>query len=741
MAREEKNKPISISRLRRDVNKLNKLSKDLMDSATNSDTTKRDESLNNYMKEIEDIISVDFKKMTAYSSDDISLFLLDFLRGEGDDPTAFNFNQIEDIFENDSSGLLQQFQNKFQSELMLLEDLNIITAQFNELQEAIDITRDSILNADDNSNSISRELVFQTNTSGSDSTSYVETAEAIEKEFKLLKKIKSHIVPNTLKYGKYFVYTVPYEYVYTRYANKQNRQGIVTESSFITPLESVTESFVSDFMKSTGIDSRKMKAADKKNAVDAANEFFGAVSVIEDDVTIPVVENAQEIKALMDLETSKNLKKANVNKPTADGVVDVDPTKTKDNDFSEVKGCYVKLIDPRKIIPVRILEQTIGYYYIHDEPSTKNRSPFSSNFRIDLTKGYAKKEDDFVDKLAGKIVKSFNKPFLEKNAKFKKSIASAIMHNDIYKKNIKFQFIPAEHITEFKVNENADDEGTSILIGSVFYAKLYLALLLFNMITILSKSNDQRLYYIHSSGIDKNIANKVQSAARQIKSREMNYSDLFNYKSMVSKVGAGRDAYIPVGTDDRRGISFDILAGQDVELYSELMNTLKTSAINSTGVPSVVMNYVNEADYAKSIVMGNLRFLARVMSLQVDFNESITELYKKIFRYSSTLEEEVIHGFTFKLAKPRSLDATNMAELINNSDALAKFIVDNLMGENSDMDDLDNKAKDITTKKIIRQITSMLGWSNFEEIYEESIIEAKKVLENRKARENETMAE
>lgn len=742
MAKDNKIKPLSLTKLRKDVIRLNKISKDLLDSATNSDTTKRDNILNRYMEEIDDIISTDFRKMTAYSSDDISMFLLDFLKGKGTDnnPGDFNLKSIEDVFENDSTGLLQQFQTKFQSELMLLEDLNDITSQFNELQEAIDITRDSILNADSNNNSISRELIFKTSgEAGTDSSSHVHTAETVEKDFKLLKKIKSHIVPNALKFGKYYVYTVPYEYVYTKFYKNKNKDGVVTESAISSKIEAITESFISDFADNNGINLKKMSSKEKKDVIEAANEFIEAVTVVNDDVSIPILENAQEVAALMDIETSKKIKtSSNKLKATSDGVVDVDDLSKVDADFSNVKGCYMKLIDPRKIIPVRILEQTVGYYYIHDEPSTKNRSPFSSNFRIDLTKGYSKKEDDFIDKLAEKIVKSFDKPFLEKNIKFKKSIAAAIIHNDIYKKNIKFQFIPAEHITEFKVNENEDDDGTSILMGSLFYAKLYLALLLFNMITILSKSNDQRLYYIHSSGIDKNIANKIQSAARQIKSREMNYSDLFNYKSMVSKVGAGRDAYIPVGTGDTRGISFDILAGQDVELYNELMTMLKTSAINSTGVPSVIMNYVNEADYAKSIVMGNLRFLARVMSLQVDFNDSITELYKKIFKYNGSFEEEVINNFSFKLAKPRSLDATNMVELVNNSTALAEFIVNTLAGENSDVDELDNKAKDITTKKILKQITSMLGWSAFEEIYEESVLEAKEILEERKARSNET---
>ena len=39
----------------------------------------------------------------------------------------------------------------------------------------------------------------------------------------------------------------------------------------------------------------------------------------------------------------------------------------KIDDWSGVKGCYIKLLDPKRVIPVRMMEFTIGYYYIYDE--------------------------------------------------------------------------------------------------------------------------------------------------------------------------------------------------------------------------------------------------------------------------------------------------------------------------------------------------------------------------------------
>ena len=83
------------------------------------------------------------------------------------------------------------------------------------------------------------------------------------------------------------------------------------------------------------------------------------------------------------------------------------------------------------------------------------------------------------------------------------------------------------------------------------------------MITIITKSNDTKLYYIKNSSVDKDISNKVQEIARSIKQKQLNIKDLMNYNSMVTKLGANKDIFMPVGRSGERAIDFDILAGQD----------------------------------------------------------------------------------------------------------------------------------------------------------------------------------
>ena len=87
--------------------------------------------------------------------------------------------------------------------------------------------------------------------------------------------------------------------------------------------------------------------------------------------------------------------------------------------------------------------------------------------------------------------------------------------------------------------------------------------------------DDTKVNYIKQSGIDKNLANKVQEIARLRQSRQINIADLFSYTTLINKVGNGSEMYIPTGRSGDRPIETEILAGQDVQLNTELLEMLK----------------------------------------------------------------------------------------------------------------------------------------------------------------------
>jgi hypothetical protein len=184
------------------------------------------------------------------------------------------------------------------------------------------------------------------------------------------------------------------------------------------------------------------------------------------------------------------------------------------------------------------MDTVLGYYYLHEAPMQMKTS-FTTNITIGPTSskmfssGPEQLEHQFLSRITDRIVKSFDKKFLENNAQFKELILNCLRYNDLYKKQIKFEFIPVDYMTEFKINEDENGNGTSVLYRSLFYAKLYLAILIFKMITIITRSTDTRIYYVKNSGFDQDITNQLQQTARSIKEKQINFMDLMSYQSIV----------------------------------------------------------------------------------------------------------------------------------------------------------------------------------------------------------------
>jgi hypothetical protein len=335
-------------------------------------------------------------------------------------------------------------------------------------------------------------------------------------------------------------------------------------------------------------------------------------------------------------------------------------------------------------------------------------------------------QQNLIGNMADAIVKSFNKNYLNDNNEFKDLIINALLYNDMYKRKLHFQFIPGDHICRFAVNEDENGNGQSMIYKSLFYAKLYLSLLVFNMVTYLTKSQDTVVTYVKTSGIDKNVVNKTMDVARQWKSKQIGIGDLMDYSSIYGKIGTGRDLFIPEGESGERGLSWDIIQGQDVNMQDEMMEQLKQAFINGTGVPSVIMNYINEADFAKTLVMANAKHLRRVMMYQDNFNEGLTNMYQKILYYCTDIELEDIANFRYTLQRPKTLPNNNLVDLLGYGDQILDFVEKSEFGQFAEETPELNATKDKFRKEFSRKVLPMLPWETIDEIMAEVKIEVVK---------------
>lgn len=642
--------------------------------------------------EFADIVSKELKSMTSKMDGDVSGFL-DKLYTDSQKRSSNYVKNVEHIFQSTQNQAQSILTEAYRNKMLKRADIKEVASQLNELREAINITRDAVVSSNMVEGDICRTLVID-NSSKDESENYKSIVEKMEEKFKLTKSIKNFIVPQTLEQGEYYAYIIPYDKIFSDFMRDKDKikSGLYGEST--TVLEHATSEQVPSFTEvptkvgrknvidrlyenvsestKSSLDTPEAVAAYKKGI----ESIVDNISVCNDPISIAVLEEGTSAIAacIDDLNIIKEADESRLdNNPfnTLNGIDSgvMDSKNDKSFKFDETKDCYLKFIDSLHMIPVKIMSKTIGYYYIQDDELVTS---VPSNYFVDYSE---KREPTLVNAIVDEVISSFDKKFLKENIKFRTIIAEAIQYYNLNERKIRFQFIPAEYVVAFKINEDEEGNGTSVIEPALFYAKLYLLLLLFKMVSIVSSSNDTKVHYIRSSGIDKNIANTVQEVARKMQARQVNLTDMFTYTTLINKVGNGNDLFIPLGRGDTRGIETEILAGQDVQLNSELMELLRNSYISATGVPAVIMNSINESEFAKTIELGNTRFEERVVSEQIDFNEPITEMYRMLMKYTTNIPDSVISNFRFEFQSPKHNGSQITNDLLGNFDTLYQFAV------------------------------------------------------------------
>ena len=778
-------------------NRINKITRQLSNvigqanlTLYGTDRVSDTDSLN---QTFQNILNTNLETITGKTDGDSSSFLSKLSSRDRKATALENIiaNQFISINGEEHSALQSFIYEAYNNRLLEQNDLHEVASQLIELSEAILITRDAIVSADVVEGRMNRVLKFS-KTDGDDNRDYIPIIENMERKFKLLEKIKNFIIPNTLEYGSYYAYTIPYSKIFNDFMNIKNNSGAgqnkifykestlldldndvaksttVVESTqkqkpskHISFAERVYKEYCDDIANRNGRKDRSnyeksMTSAgmgndetppDKQAFISDITAILGNISICNDSVPFPIFEEGASALSYFKDEhisesgnsilTESERAKKNKNKKddpvnsfnkiidnvTADGIqFTSDGKSSKSQNFDEFTDCYIKLIPPTKIIPIQIMNKTVGYYYIQDT----NITPLSG--AISSTLHYAKFEETgrqqpVIDSLARAIVDAFDKDFLKENTNFKDLIVEAISYYNLNEKRLRFQYIPVEYMQEFKIDEDENGNGQSMIRKSLFYAKLYLMLLLFKIMSIILNSNDMKVNYIKSSGIDKNIANKVQEIARIKQSRQINMYDLFNYTTLINKVGNGNEMYVPTGRSGERPIETEILSGQDIQLNTELLESLKNAYILGTGVPAALINYMNEADFAKVVEQNNSKFNGRVINYQLDFNPSITEWYKKIMMWSTQIPPHLIDNFTFSLQPPKTVTSNAKTEAIASFQQYADFAIQIIYGDNNDQE-VSPKELEIFKKLLAEDQLPMLNIEKLEERRAEAHLQA-----------------
>lgn len=724
--------------------------------------TKRDTKVDSLVNSFNSLLKSEITDIRKGSGGDSVDFITKVI-SENNKRIAGASKDLEDIFGTDEGQIQALFTEQYKNRLIKQADLHEVASQLVELKQAIVVTRDAIISADIVDGTMSRTITIDNDNMENGAEDYLPIIENVEKKFGLQKKIKEFIIPRSLEYGEYYVYAVPYSKIFSDFS-KEKADGkyrayseaagrtldrIITEKAdtkdfsktkFAKDIMEAAESCpeYDDIIRRNGSNSKGEASKQLNSELKACMEN---ITICNDAIPLPVLEegvdtyrqyynefvekSVTEAKKTPSYNFNAIMRNIDSGVHAFNGTGALDKKKTgKAETFNSIQDCYMRLISPLNLLPIKIMDEIIGYYYVQEDDITPMAGILTSTMYYDKY-DMNTSETNIVSMIASSIVEAFDKKFLNENMKFKKLIVEALNYYKLNNKRIRFQFIPKEYVVPFKINTDEHGNGVSIIEDSLFYAKLYLMLLLFKILSIVTNSNDTKVNYIRQSGIDKNVANKIQDIARKKQERKITMADMFSYTTLINKIGQGNEMYIPTGKGNERGIETEILAGQDVQINGDLMDMLKKAYVSGTGVPDVLLNYYNEADFAKTLELANNRFQGRVISFQLDYNEQITQLYRQICKYATNMPEEVINTLHFNFVQPKTANSNITNDLLNNFNTLSEFLTGLYYGQNYQDDAGKSAQVAVFKKELAKDRLAMLNFDHIEEIFKGANIKGK----------------
>lgn len=628
------------------------------------------------------------------------------------------------------------------ADIALKQDLDLVMSQIPEWFTAIQITRDAICEADTVDGTLARDVTFEKKL-GSDSIEENNQAKirAVEDKLELHDMIKNHIVFNTLQYGEGSVYAIPYAKVFedlwkfkmkTKEDKKNSVAAMFQTSSVLNGYgygeaaveTSLKDAIIAESAKTASSRDKKQTSIfteaeiiemcpgyhatastpeEKKEFKARDDEFDKFLDMVGDsirfvhgNVALPVVEySAFDLQAVYE---------AKYNETQHDSVQTVhtffeqvmeagDTNLGEDSEFirkfGNVKGIYLRVLPATKLIPVRIDRTIIGYYYISDgtrpeETGQRKNSGLTGYTLRTPSVGYDTFSPDkmFCDRLATKIINNFDLKFMRDNAALHAQIVAILESHKFNEALMRFIFIPAADVITGAINKDGSGKGHSMMEPGLVTARMYMFLKLYSILYQINNSAI-RVYNLRQSGIDKNYKQQIQELMRKFAARRVSANDIFNYRASMTKVTGYSEMVMPMGPGDKAPLNIESIPAAETPINTELLDTLRAETLNATPVPSIMLNNggVTEIEFAKETELANTRFMSFVASCKLDLNRSITLLYRKILRWETDIDPELIATLKFKFRMPTLAHLKTSNDKLTNLQAVMDLAVSIMLTE------------------------------------------------------------
>jgi hypothetical protein len=90
---------------------------------------------------------------------------------------------------------------------------------------------------------------------------------------------------------------------------------------------------------------------------------------------------------------------------------------------------------------------------------------------------------------------------------------------------------------------------------------------------------------------------------------------------------------------------------------------------------------VTEIEFSKETELANTRFNSFIASCKIDFNRDITKLYRKILRWETDIDVDILQSLKFMFRMPTAKELSVTADKLNNFEALFNLAVQTFLTE------------------------------------------------------------
>lgn len=688
--------------------------------------------------------------------------IIEFSRALNDynkkDKSIVNMDSADDLgdyIQKNAGNIYQYYNQKYRNKFIESQDLQFISKFIPSLGQAVELCATHIVSSDDLSGAVNRSLGFGSALDKAEINQITKGIEQFEKDNKFLYKFKNIIVKESLVTGSYYVYAPSYQKLFTEYAKTLEKRKRVGGTSAamqrpdmnIGTLAGAGESYAyeSVTLESTEIegllksipdgafDSNDLNyKMDRKKYISNNTATFECVeSTIPLEIldNVPDIANAigatEQLKNIFDNKIMPSMEASKNDVGASDATHDPNDKAGKGgNNKFNISGTYLKFISAKNLIKIKILDETVGFFYIDSKKMPKDKSSvtFSNSEWSNISRQSS--IEKVANMLSDKVAKQFSTKFVHENIGFKKLIADCIMANGVINTQYRIQFIPKDDIFEFKIRENSEGDGTSILANALWPAKILAAIRIRKTLNYVNKSGDKTIAYTKKGIADASGRNQAQRVLRNLQESNITFGDIIGDSSlMFHKYAADQNIMMPVSRSGNKLVEFEKMDGQTVDMSTDYEKDLENQALVSTGVPPLLIQQVNEADFSKAFTTAHVGFAGMIAGLQADYEEPCTALYKRIIEnldVSDNIKNRCISTFTFKLPRPKALSVANINEMIDNASRLAEAYTNLKIGE------VDDNNKDVVQQvryEIVKDRVSFIDWAKYDKMVDDISVE------------------